>query len=177
MLIQAFTSKKVVLPLVSALFAAVSVPMALDGSGSWWWVAAWTLGAIGALAQKPPLRRRPAVFNVLQLSDTGITRRFGKEGGVETVEQVEWDDVQRIWIETTDAGPWGDDFYFVIAGSGSRGVAVSDTVATPHNLLGQLQARFPGFDNRRFIEACGCTDNRIFLMWERVADLTVPDTL
>ena len=59
--------------------------------------------------------------------DTGV-RRVSPEGGV---EEVKWDDLTEVRIVTTDEGPFGEDVYWLLAGSDGTGVAVRRVRRSP----------------------------------------------
>ncbi len=83
-------------------------------------------------------------------------------------ERIRWSEVESIEIRTTDQGPWGEDFFFVLLGPGGKPLIVPNEIAQGTGLLERLQ-QFPGFDNTKVIEASSCTDNARFVCWEAVA--------
>lgn len=93
--------------------------------------------------------------------DTGV-RRVSPEGGV---EEVTWDDLTEVKIVTTDEGPFGEDVYWLLAGSDGTGVAVPGSSVTD-DLLDRLQG-LAGFDNEQMIQAMTSTDDAQFLCWQR----------
>lgn len=80
-------------------------------------------------------------------------------------ETVHWNDVQKIVIRNTDAGPFDEDVFFCLE-------TEEDTFVIPQGadgvseLLERLQ-QFPGFNNEALVESMGCTDNKLFLCWEQ----------
>ena len=83
------------------------------------------------------------------------------------VETVRWAELRAVVIHTTDAGPFVEDVFWVLAGDQSDCVIPSDAVGMKP-LLNRMQ-ELPGFDNAAVIEAMGSTDNREFLCWQRQA--------
>lgn len=77
-------------------------------------------------------------------------------------QKLAWSDLRRVKILTTDTGPFGTDFYFVLEGQSDKRLVVPNEEAGA--LLGRLQ-ELPDFDNEAFIAACGSTDTAEFLCW------------
>jgi hypothetical protein len=98
-----------------------------------------------------------------------IVRVF--ESGVECtapngdVESVEWKNLQKIEIVTTDQGPFRPDVFWVLHGS-QAGCVVPQGADGEKELLDRLQ-KLPGFRNEAVIEAMSSTENRRFLCWEK----------
>lgn len=130
----------------------------------WWWGFAVIVLCFGML-----LCRRKEYVREFMLDDKGISYRFGWEGGDIKVGQLAWESVQRIVIQTTNAGPWDEDFFFVLCGPGDSGVLIGNDDACKLGLLAELQSRFPGLDDEMVIKASGCTSNAFFPLWSRGA--------
>jgi hypothetical protein len=81
------------------------------------------------------------------------------------VEVVRWADLNAVFIHTTDAGPFIDDVFWVLAG-GESGCVVPSEAEGMDQLLKRLQ-QLPNFDNSAVIEAMSSTENREFLCWQR----------
>lgn len=147
------------------LVAAFCAFYAYVGGMAWWQAAllAPLLAACGVIIAVGPA---PYV-NELTITPEGVARRFGHRLRRKKEEKVRWDDLTRVEIETTDAGPFVEDFHFVLHGSGGKGVLVGNDLAVRHGLVSELQARLPGLDNRAIVEASGCTENRSFLLWQK----------
>ena len=77
-------------------------------------------------------------------------------------------DVRRVLIRTTDQGPFDDDVFFVVETAGKNYV-IPQAAPGASQLLEHFQ-QLPGFNNEAVIDSMGCTDNKEFLCWERVAD-------
>jgi predicted metal-dependent HD superfamily phosphohydrolase len=150
------------------LIAAWSLFYAHVGGMPWWLAGLLTsvLFPLGAfyLAVPPPY-----YVDELQITAEGVTRHFGSKLRAKKEERVSWDELTKVEIQTTDSGPFAEDFYFLLHGDNGKGVAVSNGVAVKHQLLKVLQERLPGLDNGAVIAASGSTDNRSFLIWERPA--------
>ena len=108
-------------------------------------------------------RLLPESLYVVRLSDAGVTCNH-PDGDAESVE---WDDLQRVEIVTTDRGPRLPDVFWVLHGS-EAGCVVPQGATGKDELLGRLQ-RLPGFRNEAVIEAGPSAGNRRFLCWERAA--------
>jgi len=81
-------------------------------------------------------------------------------------ETVLWSDVQRIVIRNTDSGPFDEDVFFCLETGEDTFVIPQGADGMPE-LLERMQ-QFPGFNNEALIDSMGCTDNKLFLCWERV---------
>jgi hypothetical protein len=94
------------------------------------------------------------------VTDEGVVRRLPRGRS----ESVRWDDLCLVEIHTTDAGPFAEDFFWVLHGS-AGGVVVPGAVAEGVGLLDRLQ-RLSGFDNAAVIRACGSTECAQFVCWD-----------
>jgi len=125
----------------------------------------WTLPAVFAgiallIYVEPRLRRREV--ETVQVDDVGILR---VEGSIR--EEVSGESVTEIKLITTDAGPYGEDVFFVLIGTDGKGCLVPHAAAIRTKLLEVLQVRFPNLDDAAVIAAMGCTSNNNFLLWKR----------
>jgi hypothetical protein len=66
---------------------------------------------------------------------------------------------------TTDEGPVGDDFIWMLHAGDGTGCVLSLERASENGLLERLQ-RLPGFDNAAVIRASGSTQWAEFVCWE-----------
>lgn len=81
---------------------------------------------------------------------------------------VRWADLTMVGIRTTDEGPFVADVFWGLHGADRAPAVVYPQGATGESeLLEEMQKRLAGFDNRKLIEAMGCTGNAFFLIWER----------
>ena len=125
----------------------------------------WTLPAIFAgiallIYVEPRLQRREV--ETVQVDDVGILR---VEGSIR--EEVSWESVTEIKLITTDAGPYGEDVFFVLIGTDGKGCLVPHAAAVRTKLLEALQTRFPNLDDAPVIAAMGSTSNNSFVLWKR----------
>jgi hypothetical protein len=106
-------------------------------------------------------RLMPESLCIVRLYDSGVecTAPNGN------VESVEWKDLQKIEIVTTDQGPFLPDVFWVLHGS-QAGCVVPHGSDGEKELLDRLQ-KLPGFRNEAVIEAMSSTENRRFLCWEK----------
>ncbi len=72
------------------------------------------------------------------------------------VEQVAWDDLQAVLIQTTADGPFSDDVFWVLVGQ-NGGCVVPAGAQGADDLLARLQT-LPDFDNETVIAAMSCTE-------------------
>jgi len=150
------------------LITAWSLFYAHAGGMPWWLAGLLTTVLVplgGFYIGVPP----PYYVDELQITAEGVTRRFGPKLRAKKEERVSWDELIKVEIQTSDAGPFAEDFYFLLHAENGKGVAVSNGLAVEHQLLKELQERLPGLDDRAVIVAAGSTENRNFVIWERQA--------
>lgn len=95
--------------------------------------------------------------------DEGVTRRMA-DG---STESVRWDELEEVFILTTDEGPFVEDVFWMLArGEGKGGCAVPQGAEGSDQLLERLQ-QLPGFDNDAVIAAMMSTSNAKFVCWRR----------
>lgn len=105
---------------------------------------------------------KPADHTEIILSDESIAMRNTSDG----LKTISWDEISRITIVTTDHGPFIEDVFFVIEGSGSA-MIVTHEDATRLNLMDALGSHLTGINYEQAIEAMTCTDNNSFVIFER----------
>jgi hypothetical protein len=84
------------------------------------------------------------------------------------VEEVRWDDLRAVLVETNDLGPFASDVFWILVGTAS-GVVVPLGASGEEAMLARLQ-ELPGFDNQLVIAAMTSTENQRFRCWERVSE-------
>lgn len=89
---------------------------------------------------------------------------------------LRWEALCEVSIRTTDEGPWSPDVFWRLHDASGEAVLVIPSGATGEGeLLEAMQARLPGFDSAALIDAMGCTDDRLFMLWQKEkASATVP---
>lgn len=146
------------------IFAVTSVLLAFSGVIPWW-VAAFFAPMGCLLAIVVFIGGREPYINQLEITEQGITRRFGRKFRAKKQESVAWKDLSKVEIETTDEGPMAEDFFYMLYAKSGGGVVVGVRLAVEHNLLHELQQRLPGLDKKTVAMASGCTENRSFHIW------------
>jgi hypothetical protein len=81
-------------------------------------------------------------------------------------EQVRWSDLGAVLIRTTGAGPFVDDFFWVLVGRNATSGCVVPSEAVGCELLLERLQKLPGFDNKAVILASQCVEEQTFLCWE-----------
>ncbi len=81
------------------------------------------------------------------------------------VQALDWDDLHTVLIETTAAGPFACDVFWVLLGEQANCVIPSGASGEA-DLLKQLQA-LENFDNTALIHAMGSTEEQRFLCWQK----------
>jgi hypothetical protein len=142
------------------LFAVLSFLLSMP----WWAGAFWTVGFLALLLVPPDWK--PFV-DELEVTELGVTRRFGPWLRKKKEESVTWQELSKVEILTTDEGPWSEDFFFILHGRDDGGVAISNDLAVKHGLVATLQKRLAGLDNKAIIDASLSTEVRRFLVWQK----------
>lgn len=140
-----------------AVFAVLSFALAVQGGMPWWAGAFWIACFLALLL--PGARR---LVDEVEITELGVTRRFGPWLGRKREERVLWDELTRVEILTNDK----ENLFFLLEGHDGTGVAVSNALAAKHELVAVLQRRLPGLDSKAIIEASGSTTRRRFLLWQ-----------
>ena len=105
----------------------------------------------------------PEAQNVITFDDEQV--RVTDQNG--EIHSVRWADLTMVGIRTTDEGPFLPDVFWGLHGADKAPAVVYPQGATGESdLLEAMQKRLAGFDNRKLIEAMGCTGNAFFLVWE-----------
>ena len=156
------------LPLaISVVFTAVGLYAVLT-TGELVWPTVFFGACTAILLVQPLLARRAgtpraAAQETVEFDDTTIRRRIANG----PVESITWADLAAIDIVTTDAGPYVEDVFWLLAGRDpARGCAIANEAEGFTLLLARLQA-LPGFDNGAVIRAMTSTGNARFAVWRR----------
>lgn len=78
---------------------------------------------------------------------------------------LKWNDVLEILIETNDQGPIADDVFFVLATRDVE-IKIPQTDSNAEELFMRLQG-FEGFDNQTFIDSMSSSENKRFVCWKK----------
>lgn len=87
---------------------------------------------------------------------------YTEPGG--TVHRVEWLELRVVELVTTDGGPFTEDVFWVLHGTGSP-LVVPQSAGGSDDLLARLQ-QLPGFDSKAVIAAMSSTSAARFLCWD-----------
>lgn len=108
-------------------------------------------------------KRLPTACPFVIFDDQGVTCRFPSG----TTQELPWEELKAVVIETNDRGPWEEDVYFILFSDiKDHFCAIPQCSKGTQELLARLQ-QLPGFDNEAIISSMGCTSNRGFLCWEK----------
>jgi hypothetical protein len=146
---------------VSLCVALLAFLPAWNGRTSWWYFgAAATLFVIFLL--EPwfltwEIRRRG---DALQITDDGVLRRLGRGQN----EYVSWNDLREVSVVFTPDPGAGEEFCYLLAGSGKSGVMVNQSLAVRHDLLAHL-AKLPGFSHQAIASGVDSQGAQRFLLW------------
>ena len=145
----------------TAVVAVLSIYPAWTGFSSWWLPGiALTLFLVFTL--EPwfltwELRRRG---EELQITDEGVMRRLARGDS----EYVRWSDLREVSIVVTQGVNLTEEYFYVLAGTGTSGVLVGQRLATRHDLVSHL-IKLPGFDHRNIQTAMASPVNQRFTLW------------
>lgn len=127
-----------------------------------WWMPGIALAVFAAFALEPlvlrwEVRRRG---EELQITDDGVLRKLTRGDS----EYVRWNELREVSIVVTQGGNAAEEYFFLLAGTGTSGVLVGQRLATKHDLLSHL-GKLPGFDHRAIATAMASTVNQRFVLW------------
>lgn len=154
---------------ILAVSIAVIAGFSLDRFNRWWgprrldrMMTKWKSDIEKGVAEPP--RLVPECHYVVRVEEVRVscTDPQGQ------VESVEWEDVQKVEIVTTDTGPALPDVFWVLHGS-ATGCVIPQGATGEQELLDRL-FKLPKFDLKNMIAAMACTENQRFVCWERVSD-------
>lgn len=150
---------------VTLLVAVLSFYPAWTGATSWW-VPGIAFSLFAVFALEPllltwELRRRG---EELQITDDGVLRRLARGDR----EYVRWSDLREVSIVVTQGVNLSEEYFFVLAGTGTSGVLVGQRLAAEHDLVAHLN-KLPGFDHRNISAAMASPVNRRFTLWRAPA--------
>src|SRR6185295_9461422 len=116
---------------VSLAVALLSLYPAWAGYTSWW-MPGIALAVFGVFALEPlvltwEVRKRG---EELQITDEGVLRRLPRGDN----EYVRWSELREVSIVVTHGSGLGDEYFFVLAGTGTSGVLVGQRLAAQHDL-------------------------------------------
>jgi hypothetical protein len=163
MQLRSARTHSVAIAAAAALTIAGMIALRASGQNSWWGVVAMT-AAFSLIVVKPYLAQTLAVDadETLRISPWGIRRT----GGHDLRESIAWHDLKQVSVLTTSDGPFVEDLFIVLRGSGDSGVVVPHTLAVESDLLAELKQRLETFDDATFAEALKSTREHVFVVWQ-----------
>jgi hypothetical protein len=144
----------------SLAVALLSLYPAWIGYTSWWMpgiaLLVFTIFALEPLILTWEVRRRG---EELQITDEGVLRKLARGDS----EYVRWVELREVSVVTQGVNP-GEEYFYVLAGTGTSGVLIGQQLATKHDLLSHL-GKLPGFDHRGITAAMAATVSQRFVLW------------
>ena len=146
---------------VSLSVAILAFYPAWTGSTSWW-LPGIAFGMFVVFLLEPwfltwELRKRG---EALQITDEGVLRRLARGDS----EFVRWSELREVSIVMTQGVNLTEEYFYVLAGTGTSGVLVGQALATKFDLLSHL-SKLPGFDHRNIATAMASPVNQKFTLW------------
>lgn len=80
---------------------------------------------------------------------------------------VPFDAIAGVVVQTTSDGPWFSDVWWWLFDSDTKPLGIFPGEAEGASQAVDILTGFEGFDHRTMIEAMGCTNDRIFAVWQR----------
>jgi hypothetical protein len=96
----------------------------------------------------------------LQITDEGVLRRLARGDS----EYVRWADLREVSIVMTQGVSLSEEYFYVLAGTGTTGVLVGQALATQYDLLSHL-GKLPGFNHGNIAAAMASPVNQRFSLW------------
>ncbi|HEX5633685.1 MAG TPA: hypothetical protein VFX50_10660 [Gemmatimonadales bacterium] len=119
----------------------------------------------GGRAATPPPAPTRAPAGRVSIDDTGVSHHLASG----EAEQLRWEDIARVHIETAAGGLNADDVTWVLSTvAGTPVVRVAQTAPGADALLARLQ-QLPGFRYETMIGSMITTEATHFVVWERAA--------
>lgn len=78
---------------------------------------------------------------------------------------IEWDELQAIFIQTNDQGPFTTDVYWILQGKTGL-LRIPQGAKGEQELLSQVQ-QLPNFNNEAVIQAMSSSTNSFFVCWRK----------
>lgn len=102
-----------------------------------------------------------------RISDTYVVNEDGiiRETSNGLTKRINWSEVTKISILTTDQGPFFDDFFYVFQAE-SLVMMLPLGISVKIDLLTWLQKKFPDINPEAVIAASGSAQNAVFPLWE-----------
>jgi hypothetical protein len=100
----------------------------------------------------------------LQITDEGVLRRLPRGDS----EYVRWSELREVSIVVTQGVNLSEEYFYLLAGTGSSGVMVGQRLAVNHDLISYLN-KLPGFDHRGIASAIASPVNQRFTLWRAAA--------
>ena len=127
-----------------------------------WWMPGIAFALFLLLTLEPwfltwQLRRRG---EELQITDEGVLRKLARGD----TEYVRWSELREVSIVVTQGVNLTEEYFYVLAGTGTSGVLVGQRLATQHDLVSHLN-KLPGFDHRGIAAAMSSPVNQRFTLW------------
>jgi hypothetical protein len=127
-----------------------------------WWMPGIAFALFALFVLEPwlltwELRKRG---EALQITDEGVLRRLARGDS----EFVRWSELREVSIVMTQGVNLSEDYFYVLAGTGTAGVLVGQVLATKYDLLSYL-SKLPGFDHRNITTAMASPVNQKFTLW------------
>ncbi len=106
-------------------------------------------------------RLQPEERYIIILTDEGLTVTHPEQA----VQQIQWAEIEKIELVTTDEGPWLPDVWLVLSGGGN--ICSIPQGASHYEEVYDKVSALPGFDFESVLSAMTSTDNARFVLWRK----------
>ncbi|HEU4778968.1 MAG TPA: hypothetical protein VFS58_03720 [Steroidobacteraceae bacterium] len=127
-----------------------------------WWMPGIAFALFAVFLLEPwfltwQLRKRG---EALQITDEGVLRRLVRGDS----EYVRWSELREVSIVMTQGVNLSEEYFYVLAGTGTSGVIVGQALAAKYDLLSHL-SKLPGFNHGNIATAMSSPVNQRFTLW------------
>lgn len=119
------------------------------------------MGLFDKLFRKQEARKQVEDFYKITLTDGFVKVEHPKR----KTEQINWNDIDKIAIITTDEGPFLPDVWLILTGKDS-GCSMPQG-APGYDEVFDIISNYEGFNFEEYLKSVSCTDNAGFEVWTR----------
>ena len=119
------------------------------------------MGFLDRLFKKKEERKQPEDCYEISITDEHVKVEHPKGD----IEQIKWNEIEKISIVTTDEGPFLPDVWLILMGN-EKGCSMPQG-APKYDEVYDIISKYEGFDFEQVIKAVTSTDNAKFELWKK----------